>query len=74
MDLEQSWWSCSGLSRSERLWEASSSPKRVWMMTIRIWSAWDKNEVARRGRGEPGTVMVVLDGVMVIWSGFGGFD
>ena len=44
------------------------------MMTIRIWSGWDKNEVAKRGPGEPGTAVVVLDGVMVIWSSLGGFD
>ena len=44
------------------------------MIAIRIWSGWDKNEVARRCRGEPGTAVVVLNGVMVIWSSLGGFD
>ena len=44
------------------------------MMAITIWSGWDKNEVAREGRSEPGTAVVVLDGVMVIWSSLGGFD
>ena len=44
------------------------------MMAIRIWSGWDNNEVARGGRSEPGTAVVVLDGVMVIWSSLGGFD
>ena len=43
-------------------------------MTIRIWSGWNKNEVARRGRGGPGTRVVVLDEVIVIWSGLGGPD
>ena len=36
------------------------------MIAIRILSGWDKNEVARRGHGGPGTVVVVQDGVMVI--------
>ena len=44
------------------------------MMAIGIWSGWNKNEIARRGRGEPGTVVVVLDGVMVIWSGLREFE
>ena len=44
------------------------------MVTIRIWSGWNKNEVARRGRGGSGTVVVVLNRVMVIWSGLEGFD
>ena len=44
------------------------------MIAIRIWSGGDKNEVARRGRGEPETAVVVLNGVMVIWSSLGGVD
>ena len=44
------------------------------MIAIRIWSGWDEKEVARRGHGGPGTVVVVLNGVMVIWNGLGGFD
>ena len=44
------------------------------MIAIRIWSGWDKNEVAKRGHSGPGTVVVVLDGVMVIWSSLRGFD
>ena len=30
-------------------------------MAIMVWSGWDKNNVARRGRGGPGTVLLVLE-------------
>ena len=61
MDLEQSLWSCSGISQSQRLLEALSGPWWVWVMAMMIWSGWDKNEVTRRGRGRPVTVLLVLE-------------
>ena len=74
MDLEQSLWSCSEISQSQRLLESLSGPRWVWVMAMMIWSGWDKNEVTRRGRGGPGTVLLVLEYVLVMWSGLGGFD
>ena len=43
-------------------------------MAMIVWSSWDKNEVAMRGRSGPGTVMLALEYVLVIWSGIGGFS
>ena len=30
-------------------------------MAMMIWGGWDENEITRRGRGGPGTVMFVLE-------------
>ena len=46
----------------------------VWVMTMMIWCGWDENEVARRCHSGPGTMLLVMEYVLVIWSGLGGFD
>ena len=61
MGLEQSWWSCTGISQSCRLWEALSGPWLVWVMALMVWNGWDKNQVAMRGRSGPGTVLLALE-------------
>ena len=61
MDLEQSLWSCSGLSQSQRLWEALSGPWWIWVMAMMIWSGWDKNKL-------PGEVVVGLEQCCWSWS------
>ena len=39
-----------------------------------VMSGWDKNDVTRKGRGRSEIVMLVLEQVLVIWSGLGGFE
>ena len=39
-----------------------------------VMSGWDKNDVARKGRCRSEIVLLVLEQVLVIWSGLGGFE
>ena len=50
MDLEQSWWSYSGLSRSRRLWEDLTGP--LWVL-----NDWVKYKVASKVLGWCGTML-----------------
>ena len=67
MDLEQSWWSYSGRSRSRRLWEDLTGP--LWVL-----NDWVKYKVASKVLGWRGTMLVVLENVLVVSSGLKDFD
>ena len=43
-------------------------------MALMILNDWDKYGVARKVRGWFGKVLVVLENVLVVWSGLGDFD